>query len=143
MKRFILTISLACVALTIFDSGYSDNIDYHRVENLSDWELFTLALIDVESNGDSLAVGHTNDLGILQLTPIYVEDVNRICGEERYTLENRKSKAKSLEMFEIMQEYYNPTKDIAKGIKLHNPNAGEWYAERIYERMEQLKNKNV
>lgn len=105
----------------------------------SDWDILVRALIQVESGGDSLAVGKTNDLGALQITPIYVTDVNRILGEERYTLEDRKSLVKSLEMFEIIQGHYNPSRDIDKAIRLHNPGAGEWYRERVYRHMEEIK----
>lgn len=105
----------------------------------SDWDILVRALIQVESGGDSLAVGKTNDVGALQITPIYVTDVNRILGEERYTLEDRKSLVKSLEMFEIIQGHYNPLRDIDKAIRLHNPGAGEWYRERVYRHMEEIK----
>ena len=52
-------------------------------------------------------------------------------GEERYTLECRKSIEKSIEMFEIYQNHYNPTKNINKAIKLHNPGAGPWYKDKV------------
>ena len=80
--------------------------------------------------GNPFAVGKTNDLGILQITPIYVKDVNRILGEERFTLDCRIDIDKSLEMFEIYQSYYNPDKDINRAIKLHNPGAGSDYREK-------------
>lgn len=105
----------------------------------SDWDILVRALIQVESGGDSLAVGKTNDLGALQITPIYVTDVNRILGEECYTLEDRKSLVKSLEMFEIIQGHYNPSRDIDKAIRLHNPGAGDWYRERVYNEMNKIR----
>ena len=140
MKRLLFTLALSLATLSLLDSGYSDNIDYTY---MTEWERFTLALIQVESGGDSLAVGPTNDLGILQITPIYVREANRLCGDERYTLECRTSRTKSLEMFEIIQSHYNPDRDIEKGIKLHNPGAGQWYADRIYDKMNELKNNTI
>jgi len=37
-------------------------------------------LMIVESNNDPYAIGKNEDLGILQITPIVVEDVNRLYG---------------------------------------------------------------
>jgi alpha-mannosidase len=105
----------------------------------SEWDIFVEALIQVESEGKADAVGKTNDVGILQITPIYVKDVNRILGEERYTLSCRTDIEKSLEMFEILQSHYNPNKDINKAIKLHNPRAGQSYRIKIMNKMENIK----
>lgn len=38
-------------------------------DSTNDWERFTNALILVESEGDSLAVGSKNDVGVLQSHP--------------------------------------------------------------------------
>ncbi len=104
----------------------------------TEWDILLSALIEVESKGDTLAVGPTNDLGALQITPIYVAEVNRISGKG-YTLDDRASLKKSLEMFEIYQDHYNPEKDIDKAIYLHNPGAGDWYAKRVYDSMERIR----
>lgn len=105
----------------------------------TEWDIFVQALIFVESEGKPNAVGKTNDVGILQITPIYVREVNRILGEERYTLEDRVDVDKSLEMFAILQEYHNPDRDIDRAIHLHNPGAGQWYKDRIVNRMNTIK----
>ena len=105
----------------------------------TDWDILVSALIQVESSGDTLAVGKTNDVGALQLTPIYVADVNRILGEERYTLEDRRSLKKTLEMFEVYQGHYNPEHDVDLAIHLHNPKAGDWYKGRVYDQMNEIR----
>lgn len=105
----------------------------------SEWDIFVEALIQVESEGKADAVGKTNDVGILQITPIYVKDVNRILGEEKYDLSCRTDTEKSLEMFEILQGHYNPSKSIDKAIKLHNPRAGQSYRIKIMNKMELIK----
>lgn len=101
------------------------------IKPLTEWDRFVKTLIFVESGGDSTAVGKSNDCGILQITPIYVAEVNRIQSLIRYSLEDRFSVKKSLEMFEIIQSYYNPNKDIDKAISLHNPRAGKEYFNKI------------
>ena len=105
----------------------------------SEWDIFIKALIQVESEGKEDAVGTKNDVGILQITPIFVKDVNRILGKKRYTLSCRTDKRKSLEMFEILQCHYNPDKDIDKAIKLHNPKASQIYRTKIMEQIEIIK----
>ena len=71
----------------------------------------------------------------LQIAPIAVAEVNRLLNEEKYTHDDAYDSLKSLEMFEVIQRYHNPTKSIEKAILLHNPQAGRWYANRIYETM--------
>ena len=100
-----------------------------------EWDAFIRALIHVESRGNTEAVGKSNDVGILQITPIYVAEVNRILKEKRYTLEDRTDPDKSIEMFRIMQDYHNPEHDIDKAIKMHNPKAGKGYSDAIKEMM--------
>ena len=109
----------------------------------TDWEIFVEALIQVESEGNPKAVGKHNDVGILQITPIYVEEVNRIIGQNKYSLSSRNSIEKSLEMFEIYQGYYNPEKIISKAIRLHNPRAGVEYKNKVRSEMSKIKQENV
>jgi len=44
-----------------------------KCESKSEWELFVKALIQVESKGNPEAIGTKNDVGILQITPIFVK----------------------------------------------------------------------
>lgn len=131
MKKILILSTL--ILFLNFDLSKSDRIDTPmvQIEPLSDWEMLIEALIQVESEGNPFAVGKTNDLGILQITPIYVREVNRILKEDIYLLEHRTDIEKSIEMFEIYQAYYNPNKNIKKAIKLHNPGAGQWYTDKV------------
>lgn len=88
-----------------------------------DWDAFIEALIDVESKGDSAAVGTKNDVGVLQITPILLDDANRILGEERYTLDDRTDREKSIEIFNIIQNHYNPDHDLHYALKIWNSKA--------------------
>lgn len=143
MKKLIL---FSVILFSLVSCGYKSEYDsagqvtsLPAIVEKSDWEILILALIQVESGGDTLAVGKANDVGALQITPIYVREVNRILGEERYGLESRLSLSASLEMFEIMQSHHNPNKDIDRAIKLHNPKAGDWYRERVYNEMNKIR----
>ena len=62
----------------------------------------------VESGGKADAVGDGGKaVGILQIQPVMVEDVNRILGEERFTLADRLDVARSREMFRVYTEHYS------------------------------------
>lgn len=69
------------------------------------------AIIHVESRGDSTAYNKREDaVGVLQIRPIMLREVNRLLGYDKYNLEDRWSKAKSIEMFEVIREHTtNPT----------------------------------
>ena len=112
-------------------------------ENIADkeemrWQQLIQAIITVESEGNPLAVGKANDVGVLQITPIYVQDVNRIIDTPKYTLDMRTSVDYSLEMFEIYQGHYNPDKDILTAIKIHNPGAGKWYIDKVMNQLNRI-----
>jgi len=69
------------------------------------------AIINVESRGDSLAYAKgENAVGILQIRPIMVNEVNRLLRKQkikkRYCNKDRWSKTKSIEMFNIVKDYY-------------------------------------
>lgn len=72
-----------------FNNEKADVLKQEIKEEPSEWDIFVKALIQVESEGKADAVGKTNDVGILQITPIYVKDVNRILGEDKYDLSCR------------------------------------------------------
>jgi len=67
---------------------------------------------------DPYKEGPNGELGILQITPILVEDVNEFLGEEYYTLDDRLDPEKSTEMFlQYYKKYtYGTSKDCAKVI---------------------------
>ena len=69
------------------------------------------AMIQVESRGNEAAVGDTHmdvpSIGVLQIRPIMVKEVNRILGKEAYTLKDRASREKSIEMFEVWKNHHH------------------------------------
>jgi hypothetical protein len=101
---------------------------------LSEWDIFVMALVEVECGRNPLARSNKNAIGPFQITPIYVKEVNRLYGT-KYTFEDAWDIQKAYEMFMLMNRHYNPTFDIDKAIKLHNPGAGAWYEKRIKQQM--------
>ena len=105
MKKLLLTIPLF-LSLSVSQAQYEDMPIDCLVE----------AIIQVESRGDSTAVGDRGwAIGVLQIWPIMVREVNRILEKDgsdvRYGYTDRYSVKKSIEMFHIWREYYHPNSD--------------------------------
>ena len=87
------------------------------------WDPVMDAIIQVESGGNPNAVSG-NSVGVMQITPILVEDCNQILekkkSKKRYSLADRYSAKKSKEMFLLIQSYYNPMNNVEKAIRLWN-----------------------
>lgn len=78
------------------------------------------ALITVESQGNPHAIGDTHldapSIGLLQIRPIMVREVNRILklkgADHKYKLSDRKDSTKSVEMFYIWYEFHHKDDDF-------------------------------
>ena len=106
-----------------------DMDNYNRI-------LFIQSIIHIESKGNPLAIGRTNDAGILQITPICIKEANRILKRNAYTLDDRFSHKKSVEIFNIIQGHHNPTFNHERACKIWNPGAGKSYTEKILKEYE-------
>lgn len=75
-------------------------------------ELFYSSISWVESTNNPNAVSRDGSVGIVQIRPVMVEEVNRICKmkgiNKRFTLADRRNAEKSKDMFWIYQDFYNP-----------------------------------
>lgn len=96
-----------------------------------DWDTFRTAVGCIESGNDDALVGKRNDVGRLQITPILLKDANRIVGYERYFLEDRNDADKSAEIWNVIQDYYNPSHDLHLALKIWNPRAPLSYHRKI------------
>lgn len=103
---------------------------------LSDYEKLQLAIIFVESDGNPLAIGKNQDLGCMQITPIYVDEVNRILKDTIYHHTDAFCPKKSLEMFSVVQDYHNPNRDIDAAIRLHN--RAPWYSQKVLKEIQRI-----
>lgn len=144
MLGIILIVAMTCQACSKTFSKKIPTVEYSDTLtvscHLSEWEILQLAIIRTESEFNTLAVGKTGDLGIFQITPIYVKEVNRILGEERYIHTDAFDLNKSIEMFNIIQNHKNPQKDISKAIYIHNPGGDSiGYSVKVRKNMEWIK----
>lgn len=104
---------------------------------LSEWDIFTLALMKVESNYEPDAVSSVGAKGYFQIMPIYVKEVNRV-HKTNYVYEDVVSSfEKSYEVFTLMQEAHNKDFSMDKALQLHNGNH-KWYHRRVYNEMSNI-----
>jgi hypothetical protein len=95
------------------------------------------ALIQIESGGRPDAVGDGGRaVGILQMWPVAVREANRIAGETRWTLDDRRCPDKSIEMARtVLAVHYRRgnTCPVELAARWRNPysTAPEWYRTRI------------
>lgn len=89
------------------------------------------AIIWVESRGDTLAYNKSEEaLGCLQIRPIMLREVNRLLAkndiQKVYTLKDRTSRSKSIEMFNVIRGHINnPTNERIARIWNGGYNYGE------------------
>lgn len=136
-----------CWSSTQFNQSYCKNKqkditcihDTVYVEkNVTDWQMLTLAITEVESNLDKEAKNN-NAVGILQITPEYVMEANRCQDKLKFSLKDRHDPKKSIEMFNAVNNYHNKERSVEKAIKLHNPTASYRYSDKIKENLKRLK----
>lgn len=114
-----------------------------KVEVSESWDDFIKALIMVESEDNSCAIGSKDDVGVLQIRKVIVDDCNRILGYDKYSYEDRKDSIKSVEMFNVIQDHYNPDKDLHFALKLWNSKAPIAYHRKVFAQLEKISKKDL
>jgi hypothetical protein len=84
------------------------------------------------------AIKRERAVGVLQIHPIMVATVNQIVGYNKYYLQDRNDSIKSVEMFMIYQQRYNPSWDVKKAALLWN--GGSNYMKANKEQKKRLDN---
>ena len=107
-------------------------------EKLTDWDMFTLALMKVESDYDITAKSSAGARGYFQFMPVYVKEVNRIHGTNYKFEDVINSFQQSYEVFTLMQKAHNKDFSMDKALTLHNGNH-KWYHRRVYQELETIK----
>lgn len=137
MRKFLTTLFLL-IPLMGGTGNKVDMVEIPTESNLSSWDELQLAIAITESRMNPKAEGKTQDIGIYQITPIYAKEASRI-SKKGYSPSDAYSIEKSIEMFNIVQGRHNPSKDIRKAIKLHNPGASEAYYNKVMANLEMVK----
>jgi len=132
MKKIVIVLTMLLGVLVIESSTLSDydanadafkslkeQIEYVRREERK--QAIIEAIIHVESRGNE-KTWHPIEraAGCMQIRPIMVREVNRLVGYKKYTLNDRWSREKSVEMFIDYQNKVNPSWGAEKAAKLWN-----------------------
>lgn len=139
MTKKILGVIL-CLVLSVGGMSANEN----QNQNQDDWNLFIEAIIQVESSGNAKA-RRGNCVGAMQMMPVCVKAVNSVCkknnNSKKFTLNDRYSIEKSKEMFNILQDEYNPTHDFRKACNLWNGGSVKVNCSGYYRRVMKVYNK--
>jgi hypothetical protein len=100
------------------------------IKDSVEWQIFTIAVAMQESRCSATA-RNGDAIGFLQITPICVEEANRILGKEQFTLEDRWSKERSVEIWHVIQNHHNPDHDHDKALDIWNPNHPDSYKDGV------------
>lgn len=138
----IITVAALLVSLS------TSTIDVPKVafkETIKKVDVLIPAIIYVESRGNDSAIGDGGlAVGCLQIHPILVRECNRILNSGIYTLEDRYSRSKSIEMFNVIRgNIKNGTDEkIARcwngGYNGHNKSATLKYWSKVKNQMKKL-----
>ncbi len=129
MRVFIL---ICCMTLTCtlqVKAEEADSIEINNVDEtiyiekqdsvLRKWGPVINAIATLESRKNPNVVSRCgNYVGYLQISKVLVNECNMIIGEKRYAYNDRLDKDKSIEMFIVIQNQYNPEGSIEKAIRL-------------------------
>lgn len=137
LLRIIVGIALAVTAAVIIlcscgrqpsditEPAYQSAMELLRKQHrndLTEFDKLVMAISFTESRFNPDAVGKAGDTGHLQITPVYVKEINRLYGTD-YTIEDAFDIDKSIEMFYLMQQFKNPTGNLEQAIYYHNKSA--------------------
>jgi hypothetical protein len=134
--KLILIIILCLLSLRLIAPSAKELI-IERIQPLKPYDKMVIAFMQVESNFNPLAKGKLDDTGILQIRQIAIDEANRINeitgNEVRYVFIDALDSLKSVNIWYIVQGYWNPSFDIRKATEVWNPGSGELYYNKIKE----------
>lgn len=115
-------------------------------EKIKKLDSIWMVICYVESSFDEMAYNESElAVGIIQIRPIMVDEINLILGKNKYNLKDRWCKEKSFEMFKIYQDFINPEYNETLAARFWNggrtgdkKRSTDVYVEKYFERKNQL-----
>ena len=142
MWVIIMTLALSLMG-NIYGAIHLNRLEHSELaeaeiqeDTLSQWDIFTLALMKVESEYDNSAVSSVGARGYFQMTPIYVREVNRV-HNTNFTFDQVTDFETAYQIFDLMQKAHNPDYNMDKALELHNGKHA-WYNRRVYREMKNI-----
>lgn len=124
MEKFLRVVLIAFISILLTPVVARANAGANSGNTTGfNWGPVMEAIIQVESEGNRNARSG-NSVGVMQITPICVQECNRILkkrkSKKRYKLSDRFSISRSKEMFLLLQSFYNPLNNIEQAIRSWN-----------------------
>ena len=101
MKKILLLLTILMLNLSVYAN---DKKTYERL-------IHAISYVESKHN-PKLVSPNGKYVGYLQIAKCCVDACNNILGKKKYTYNDRYDKEKSIEMFHIIQNKYNPQQDI-------------------------------
>lgn len=131
MKKVILIVGLSVVVIA---TSHNNHITSKNKENKNSlifdenkererrFNILLQSLMLLESNNGKFLHDTLNHdaIGVIQIRPCMVDEVNNIIGYNKFNHSDRWDTIKSIEMFRIYQDRYNPNYDFHKGCRIWN-----------------------
>lgn len=126
MKKFLLIILLISTVKLTDSIKFNSNTVY-KIDEISvivsRWDLLIKQIIKVESanNHPNYQIGDGGKaIGPMQIHKIMVDECNRLQDSINYTYKDRWDLNKSINIFNIYQDYWNPEHDLELALSLWN-----------------------
>lgn len=110
---------LVILGLVVFLGGLGVHLSQEEAVSLAPVEHYNPSFSDlldaiewVESRGGPNAVGPGGEIGLYQISEVYVDDINRMLGENKYTYADRWDAEKSRVMVAVYLRYYEENSAI-------------------------------
>ena len=128
---FLLLVSIEIQNNIVFSHFYTGKTEFvltnpnkdEKKLNKDEKKLISLwrSVVKVESNnGRYLFNEIENAIGVSQIRPIMIEEVNQILGYNKYSHEQAWDSITSFNIFKDFQKHFNPDFDLERGSRLWN-----------------------
>lgn len=110
-------------------------------------DLLLLAFIEIESSFNADTINHLGYGGILQIGQEMIDEANRISKKlnlgESFILSDRLNVNKSIRIWYIVQNYWNPKYTCRRACKIWNPTASNRYYIKVKNEVIKLLRQNM
>lgn len=130
MKKFVIILLLSAsievqnnVVFSHFYTGVIDNTQQLFIEAKNNEKLMLLwkSVVKVESNNGLYLFNELeNAVGVAQIRPIMIKEVNNLLGYDKYSHEQAWDSLTSFNIFKDFQQHFNPEFDLERGSRLWN-----------------------
>lgn len=144
---FLLLMLLNCSTFSVI--AQNTNVNYSRL-------ITAIGTVESKLNDKAVSGVHAGFLQISKVTVAECNRINKIKGvSKRYTLKDRFNHQKSIEMFNIIQNFYNKKGDLEENVRIEqmirfwnggpgwvkNPRKTDGYYKKVIKVYNDLKNK--